>query len=230
MERDYRGWTALDRAAHQGDLPEIERLLNSGANPNDGDLGGYTPLYRALKAGQERAALRLLAAVDRAPSKRLQNPISEAVADLLPENPVSPDKLLRLAASNGLADFVARMLELNRATPRAQEIALQCALAYPEIVARLLKQPGVKSLDEALDLALTEDHQASAELLLENGAQPCDRSLEHCVHHQLPLLENLRGRFPSQVAQAEARVRCQHDNIREWEFGRYCAFCGARWP
>ncbi len=60
MERDYRGWNALDRAAHGGDLEEIARLLKNGADPNQGDLGGYTPLYRALKGGQDQAALKLL--------------------------------------------------------------------------------------------------------------------------------------------------------------------------
>lgn len=227
MERDYRGWNALDRAAHQGDLEEIARLLKNGADPNDGDLGGYTPLYRALKGGQDEAALRLLEAVDRAPARRRQGPLSQAVAALLPKDPVSPDKLLALAAEKGLVGFVARMLKLNRTSPRGQEIALLRALPHPEIVTLLLQQ--VRSLDSALDSALTEDHHRSAELLLAKGAKPSDRSLEHCVYHKHPLLEALRARYPGPTSEAEARVNCRHDDIRSWEYGHYCNFCGARW-
>ncbi|MFN8613045.1 MAG: ankyrin repeat domain-containing protein [Vulcanimicrobiota bacterium] len=230
MERDYRGWTALDRAAHQGDLPELDRLLKNGADPNAADLGGYTPLYRALKSGQEQAALRLLEVVDRTPARRIQNALSEAVAELLPQDPVSPDKLLELAASNGLAGFVSKLLSLNRTTPRAQERAVMAALPYPEVVALLLRQPGVSNLDAALDEALTGYQHQSAELLLESGARPSPRSLEHCVYHHHPQLEALRSRFPGPTAEAEARVNCPHNDIREWEHGRYCNFCGARWP
>ncbi len=229
MERDYRGWNALDRAAHGGDLEEIARLLKNGADPNQGDLGGYTPLYRALKGGQDQAALKLLEAVDRTPARRMQGPLSDAVADLLPNDPVSPDKLLALAAEKALFGFVARMLQLNRTTPRGQEIALLRALPHPEVVTLLLAQSGVRSLNDALDCALTEDHHRSAELLLAKGAKPSERTLEHCVYHQHPHLEALRERFPGPAAQAEARVNCKHDDIRAWEYGHYCNFCGARW-
>lgn len=230
MERDYRGWSALDRAAHAGDLGEIERLLKAGADPNAGDLGGYTPLYRALKGGQDQAALRLLEAVDRAPARRLQNPLTQAVSDLLPSDPVSPDKLLELAAAQGLVGFVTRMLKLGRTTPRAWEAALMRALPHPEVVSLLLEQPGLESLDQALDQALLENRYASASLLLAKGAKPGDLGLQHCLYYQSPLLEDLRSRFPGAAAQAEARVNCKHDDIREWEHGRYCNLCGARWP
>jgi hypothetical protein len=229
MERDYRGWNALDRAAYRGDLAEIARLLKNGADPNDGDLGGYTPLYRALKGGQDEAALCLLEAVDRAPARRMANPLSHAVAGLLPNDPVSPDKLLALAAEKGLIGFVSRMLELKRTSPRGLEIALLRALPQPEVVTLLLQQSGLKSLDDALDVALTQDHHQSAELLLAKGARPSERSLEHCLYHQHPQLEALRARFPGPVAEAEARVNCKHDDIRPWDYGHYCNSCGARW-
>ena len=230
MERDFRGWNALDRAAHQGDCAHIQSLLQQGADPSDGDLGGYTPLYRALKAGQEPAALLLLEAVGRAPAKRGQNALSETVHDLLPQDPVAPDNLLQLAAEKGLLQVLEALLP--RTTPPAQERALLPAVKHGRtaIAKRLLEQPGKKKLDLTLDYALIENQDEIAQLLLEKGAQPGERTLEHCVYHEHSLLPQLETSFPQPVQQARARVQCPHDDIREWEFGRYCHFCNARWP
>ncbi|EFJ35018.1 hypothetical protein SELMODRAFT_167008 [Selaginella moellendorffii] len=53
--RDDRGWTNLHVAARMGDLDEVKRLLENGADPNEPSFGpkapGTTPLHLAAAGG-----------------------------------------------------------------------------------------------------------------------------------------------------------------------------------
>jgi Ankyrin repeats (many copies) len=65
-DRDADGWTALDWAAGRGDVPEIRRLLEAGADPGGTVPDGRTAYQIALGAGHLAAARLLRAAEDAA--------------------------------------------------------------------------------------------------------------------------------------------------------------------
>lgn len=54
--------TALSKAAGDGDLARLRSLVDSGANPNQRDGNGNTPLVEAVAAGHAAAARLLIAA------------------------------------------------------------------------------------------------------------------------------------------------------------------------
>ena len=74
--RDYKGKTALHRAATAGFLASMEVLLANGADINAADLQGDTPLSDAVCAGQVEAVALLL---ERGASPVAQNRKGETV-------------------------------------------------------------------------------------------------------------------------------------------------------
>src|SRR5947209_5032432 len=54
--------SALVKAVKHGDVIEVRRLLEDGADPNEGSPGFYTPLYVAAARGNTPMVLALLQA------------------------------------------------------------------------------------------------------------------------------------------------------------------------
>ena len=63
MKNDIKttGVMALDWAAAQGDLHEIQRLVASGADLDEGDYDGRTAIHLAASEGQEEVIKYLIA-------------------------------------------------------------------------------------------------------------------------------------------------------------------------
>lgn len=227
--RDARGWTLLDQAAAVGQMPMVELLLAYGADPQAPDLGGYTPLYRAIKAGNEEIALHLLELPARGTRPAL-NPLRASVNELLPKDPMGLDALLVLAAGQGLTRLAERLLEKG-VSPQARERALmEAAWKGTDTVELLSRGCRQEQLDSALSNAIHANRAQAARVLLQRGARPNDRSLEHAVYHQLDFLDELREQHPAGVRAAEQRVHCKHEHIVSDEFCNSCSFCGAWWP
>ena len=95
--RDYKGKTALHRAATAGFLASMETLLAHGADIDAADNEGETPLFDAVRAGREEAVALLL----------------ERGADPLAENnkgitPVAAAKRMRKQGAADIAALLAR--------------------------------------------------------------------------------------------------------------------------
>ncbi len=111
------GHTALFCAARRGHAPMIQRLLQSGANPNRCDFLNQTPLHWAAEAGHQAALQALLeggAQPDAAAlMAALENNHPECAQQLL-EAGVSPDqKALVQAATLADARVLKTMLTLK---------------------------------------------------------------------------------------------------------------------
>ena len=98
VDRKYKGWTALMRAADGGHDLAVRRLLEVGARADDADSSGSTPLWRAAFSGHEAVAERLVEA--------------GAVVDRAKNDGMTP---LYIAAENG-HDAVVQMLLQRGAT------------------------------------------------------------------------------------------------------------------
>jgi ankyrin repeat protein len=59
---DRYGRTPMHKAAIDGDMPELTRLLNGGADPSASDDDGWTPLHAAVQNWQLDVVNALLAA------------------------------------------------------------------------------------------------------------------------------------------------------------------------
>jgi ankyrin repeat protein len=64
--------TTLVKAVKRGDLIEVRRLLASGADPNEGSPGWYTPLYVAAARGNTPILAVLLSAGAKPDSRAVQ--------------------------------------------------------------------------------------------------------------------------------------------------------------
>ena len=77
--RDYKGKTALHRAATAGFLESMEVLLENGAEVDAADAKGETPLFDAVRAGRVEAAALLL---ERGADPTMENEKGDSAASL----------------------------------------------------------------------------------------------------------------------------------------------------
>ena len=98
--------TALAKAARDGDLPSVRKLLDAGADPEI-RLQGFTALNLAVLYGNADAALELIG----------------RGADIHAKDPAGADPLMTTASTNGLGDAdaarIARALLERGADPHA---------------------------------------------------------------------------------------------------------------
>lgn len=227
--RDARGWTPLDCAAAWGRAAIVELLLELGADPHAPDLGGYTPLYRAVKAGHEEVALRLLE-LPRGEVRAPLNPLKAAVADLLPKDPAGLDSLLVLAAETGQIQLVQRLMEKGATSAGRRRALLGSAGKGSPCVPLLLDGQNQEVLKDALSNAILEERTEAVKILLLRGAQPSDYALRHALYHRAEFVDLLREHAGARMAALEEKMHCKHENIERHETFIACRFCDAWWP
>ncbi len=161
----WHEWRAapLQHAAGAGDVAEIGRLIERGADPNRAGPGGETPLIAALREGQLQGLEVLLAAgavptqdaIDVALRYRRRDALIamiEAGADPDTRSAWSTKSLLEIATEQGDAELVKLLLE-HGADPDAA--------------------PGESPFTmPALVIAANKGEAQIARLLLEHGADP----------------------------------------------------------
>ena len=98
--RDYKGKTALHRAATAGFLGSMEVLLAHGAEIDAADANGETPLFDAVRAGRVAAVALLL--------ERGANPLSENYKG---NNVVFLAKRMRKKGAAAIAELLAQSEE-----------------------------------------------------------------------------------------------------------------------
>ncbi len=159
------GTTPIHRAAEQGDLADLDRLLTQGESPNKTGSGGRTPLHEAARQGHVAALERL---VERG-----------ARIDARSGDGRTP---LMLAADKGRSEIVARLLELganpDASNERGRTALMLVAKRGHYEVAKLLLAAGAdvaardRDRDTAILLAAEDRHLEIVDLLLEHGAPP----------------------------------------------------------
>jgi len=115
---DVSGYTALYRAAKEGQTLAVDSLLAQGANPNAGaDEDGWSPLHIAITNAHDAAANSLLAAGARVSARTAtgQTPLHAAAAT---DQPELVSRLLSLGADANARDEHGR---------RPLEVALSSA-------------------------------------------------------------------------------------------------------
>ena len=147
------------KAAAEGNLPEIRRLLSNGANPNDTDGNSTTPIHFAASTGQLEAVKILLSAG--------ANPDPDVISTPTP---------LAMAASGG-HDAVIRLLLPLTPEKGLEELRIQaCKGNLPAI--RSLIAAGVNPNGEhelgitPLSTAVSGGQTEAVKVLLEAGANP----------------------------------------------------------
>lgn len=136
----------LLQAAARGDVPAIQRLLDTGAGPNEGDANGDGPLHHAAMKGRAEAARALLAAgaAPNVANNRGRTPLilagaggHVAAVEALLDAGASPNEAdadgntpLHHAALSGHVPVVGALLAVGANASlanRAGQTALQCA-------------------------------------------------------------------------------------------------------
>jgi BRCA1-associated RING domain protein 1 len=81
IKRNNLGETPLHSAAIKGDLSQVDRLLNEGADPNVTDNAGWTPLHEACNHGYHDIVKRLISngALVNIPGYNNDTPLHDAI-------------------------------------------------------------------------------------------------------------------------------------------------------
>lgn len=163
-----QGLTELDQslvlAARNGDLAEVQRLINAGASVNVIDESGTTPLHWAAFGGHQRVVKELIA--------------EGALVNVPDKDSFSP---LDTAAQKGFAKIVQLLIKAGanlEARDRDGGTALYAAAGKGHIrIVRLLLKAGAEvesrftqTDDTALLFAAAEGHAEVVKELAENGA------------------------------------------------------------
>lgn len=157
-------------AINGGRMDILRRLLAAGADPNDGDPSGFTPLHQAAAFGH-RAIAELLLERGTVPGAQTTKPYSGPGGNL--QQGGTP---LHAAVANQRLALVKLLLE-RRADPdpfdtdRRTPLAMAVAQGWMEGAMRLLESGADPDLGYALHIASTRDPKWVA-LLLDAGADP----------------------------------------------------------
>ncbi|HWY30159.1 MAG TPA: ankyrin repeat domain-containing protein, partial [Candidatus Acidoferrum sp.] len=158
------GYTALHQAAKFGFQAVIETLLANHADVNAPDLNGATPLFLAAAKGKLKNVQLLL---DAGANPNLKDSEGKTV--------------LNYACAIGKPPEIMQALLAAGENPNTQDLQGRTPLSYavergsPELVKILLAakaDPNIGTLDLPLLCAINKKDAASAELLLENDADP----------------------------------------------------------
>ena len=191
-------WTNLHRAAFNGDVERVRKLLKEGKNPNIKDEYGWTPLHWAALGGHADVA-RLLLEHGANPNAQVINgwtPLHMAaprghvdVVKLLLEHGANPNTQdingytpLHGAVYTGRVDVVKLLLE-HGADPHVQskygDTPLHAVASWGrvDVVKLFLKHganPNIKDYDGQTPLhsAASRGHVEVVKLFLEHGANP----------------------------------------------------------
>jgi ankyrin repeat protein len=156
------GYTPLHLAAQQGFQAVVEMLLTNHAAVNVQDSGGTTPLFSAVQSGQLKMIQTLLAA---GAEVNLQDGTGSTVLNFaLGMDPEIFQALMAAGANPNTVDHDGR-------TP----LSYAADKDNPEFVKMLLPaqaDPNAGTLDAPLLGAIKQNDLASAEMLLQAGANP----------------------------------------------------------
>ena len=192
---DFTPPTPLFRAVLSNDASEVKRLLESGADPNEGRFLGATPVIVALMQRNREAALALMA----------------KGANVQETDGMGSTTLMWAAATeSGDASLVKKLLKRGvnvHASNKAGDTALSWAAkrGYSDVV-QLLKQHGASDADQVRDAV-----QRSVNLLQASGVEFVKVSgCTSCHHQSVPqmtfALARERGiRVDQQIADKQAK-------------------------